>query len=60
MMRIQGIVLTLSILVLVVKCSIYQKYYDVAYSIAAVMTLDQKIGQTTQLDFNAITDKNGT
>ncbi len=32
-----------------VQCSIYQKYYDEAYSIAVAMTLDQKIGQTIQL-----------
>ncbi len=40
--------------------SIYQKYYDEAYSIAASMTLDQKIGQTVQLDFYSITGKTGT
>ena len=43
-----------------VQCSIYQKYYDEAYSIAVAMTLDQKIGQTIQLQFAAVTGKNGT
>lgn len=42
------------------QCSIYQKYYDEAYSIAAAMTVDQKIGQTIQVDFYSVTGKNGT
>lgn len=42
------------------QASIYQKYYDEAYEIASAMTLDQKIGQTIQADFFAITNKNKT
>jgi hypothetical protein len=52
--------LSLFLLLLVANCSIYQKYYDEAYSIAAAMTLEQKLGQTIQLDFYSVTDKNGT
>jgi hypothetical protein len=37
------------------NCSVYQKYYDEAYRIASAMTVEQKIGQTVQLDFYAIT-----
>lgn len=40
--------------------SIYQKYYDEAYSIAVAMSLDQKIGQTLQVDFTAFNTKSGT
>jgi hypothetical protein len=59
-MKIKVVVFTLVILLAIVDCSIYQKYYEEAYRIAAVMTLDEKIGQTVQLDFYGITDKNGT
>ena len=48
------------ILILSIQCSIYQKYYDEGYSIAASMTLEEKIGQTVQLDFYALSTKNGT
>lgn len=40
--------------------SIYQKYYDEAYEIAAAMTIDQKIGQTIQADFYSLQKKNIT
>lgn len=40
--------------------SIFQPYYAEAYKIAAAMTVDQKIGQVLQVDFNAITGKKGT
>jgi beta-glucosidase len=40
--------------------AIYQKYYDEAYRIAVAMTLDQKIGQTMQVDFGAFSAKNRT
>jgi hypothetical protein len=52
--------LSLVLLITVAHCGIYQKYYDEAYSIAAAMTLDQKIGHTVQLDFYSVTGKNGT
>ena len=48
------------LLLAITQASIYQKYYDEAYSIAASMTVDQKIGQTVQLDFYSVTTKNGT
>jgi beta-glucosidase len=41
-------------------CSIYRQYYAEAYSIAAAMTLDQKIGQTIQLNFYGVTNRNNT
>jgi hypothetical protein len=47
-------------LMLVAQCSIYQKYYDEAYRIAAAMSLDQKIGQILQVDFGAFSAKNKT
>jgi hypothetical protein len=47
-------------LLLITHCSIYQKYYDEAYSIAVAMTLDQKIGQIMQVEFGAFSAKNKT
>jgi hypothetical protein len=38
----------------------YQKYYDEGYRIAVAMSLDQKIGQTLQVDFSAFNTKKGT
>ncbi len=35
----------------------YTRYYDECKKIVASMTVDQKIGQTLQVDFNALTDK---
>lgn len=52
--------LLIVLIIFAANSSIYQKYYDEAYSIAAAMTLDQKIGQTIQLDFYGVTGKNGT
>ena len=53
-------VLALSLILVCYEASIYQKYYDEAYKIAVAMTLDQKIGQTIQADFYAITSKGHT
>jgi hypothetical protein len=47
-------------LLLVAQCSIYQKYYDEAYRIAVAMSLDQKIGQILQVEFEAFSAKNKT
>jgi hypothetical protein len=52
--------LSFILLLITVHCGMYQKYYDEAYSIAAAMTLDQKLGQTIQLDLYSVTGKNGT
>lgn len=49
-----------ALLVLCVRTAVFNKYYDEAYTIAASMTLDQKIGQTIQVDFYAMASKNGT
>ncbi len=51
----------LIILLALLVCSIcqdttYTKYYDECKKIVADMTLQQKIGQTLQIDFNAITN----
>lgn len=59
-MRAQCTIFVLSLLIFSSYCGIYDKYYAEAYSIAAAMTVDQKIGQTVQLEFFAITGKNGT
>jgi len=48
------------LLIVVTQQSIYQKYYDEAYRVAVAMSLDQKIGQCLQVDFNAFNDKKGT
>jgi len=53
------LVVTLA-MVLLVQSSIYQKYYDEALRIAVAMSLDQKIGQTLQVDFTAFSAKNKT
>jgi len=46
---------------ILLNCAVFQKYYQEAYNIAAVMTDDQKIGQTIQVDLYALTNsKNGT
>ena len=58
-MKIHSISLCLLLLV-VCQSSVFQKYYDEAYRIAVAMTLDQKIGQTLQVDFGAFTSKKGT
>lgn len=59
-MKTQALSLAFIILISATQASIYQKYYDEAYSIAAAMTIDQKIGHTVQLDLYALADKNGT
>ena len=38
---------------------LFQPYYEEALSIAKSMTLEQKIGQTLQVDFGAIANKSG-
>ena len=48
------------LLVLCVQTTMFERYYDEAYTIAASMTVDQKIGQTIQVDFYAMVNKNGT
>lgn len=55
----QGITVFLFLLTLT-QAGIFQDRYQEAYSIAVAMTLDQKIGQTLQVDFGAITSKKGT
>jgi hypothetical protein len=42
------------------NCTIYDKLYNEAYKITQAMTIDQKIGQTLQVDFSALTGKSGT
>jgi len=49
-----------ALLIIFTHSTIYDKYYDEAYAVAASMTLDQKIGQTIQVDFYAMVGKNGT
>ena len=39
------------------QTDIYSKYYSEARKIAEAMTLDQKIGQMTQLDMKALTNE---
>lgn len=39
------------------QTDIYSKYYAEARKIAEAMTLDQKIGQMTQLDMKALTNE---
>lgn len=53
-------ILVVLALLLLTQQSIYQKYYDEAYRIAVAMSLDQKIGQTIQVDFSALNTKKGT
>jgi hypothetical protein len=48
------------LLITYVNSSLYDKYYQEAYTVAASMTLLQKIGQTVQVDVYGITEKNGT
>jgi hypothetical protein len=43
-----------------VHSGIFNKYYPEAMAIAQSMTLDQKIGQTIQLDFYGLTKRNHT
>ena len=57
-MRI-SVALVLSCLLLVGNAGLFQKYYDEALTIAKAMTLDQKIGQTIQIDFGAIANSSG-
>ena len=51
MMRIT---LLLALVLTVLSAGIYQERYDEAYKIAQAMTLDQKIGQMLQVDFQAV------
>lgn len=48
------------LLFICVSSAVFDKYYQEAYTIAASMSLDQKIGQTIQLDFYGLTTKSGT
>ena len=42
----------------IIHCeSIYAQYYDQALKIAQGMNVDEKIGQTLQVDFEAITSR---
>lgn len=59
-MKPHSTIFVITLLIFSSYCGMYDKYYAEAYSIAAAMTLDQKIGQTVQLEFYAITGKNGT
>ncbi len=45
-------------LTLYAKSKVFEEYYEDAYTIVKSMTLDQKIGQTIQLDFEGLTDGN--
>ena len=56
---ISKILIALALLILTHQ-TIYQKYYDEAYRIAVAMSLEQKIGQTLQVDFSAFNTKSGT
>ncbi len=47
-------ILTVSVLA---QDNIYAKYYDQCKKIAQSMTLEQKLGQTIQADFQVITQK---
>ena len=51
---------TFLLLVIYINAAGFSKHYEEAYTIAASMTLDQKIGQTVQVDFYGITSKTGT
>jgi hypothetical protein len=42
------------------QSGIYQEHYDEAYRIAVAMSLEQKIGQTLQVDFGALQNKKVT
>lgn len=57
-MKITSLVLLL--LTVYLTSAVYDKHYSEAYTIAASMSLDQKIGQTIQVDFYGITSKTGT
>ena len=57
-MKVSFVVIAL--LIIFVKAAVFDKHYDEAYNIAESMTLDQKIGQTIQVDFYAMHGKNGT
>lgn len=52
--------LCLVLLFILTQGGIFQDRYDEAYRIAVAMTLDQKIGQTLQVDFGAFNTKKGT
>jgi len=54
-----SIIITI-LLVIHANSAVFEKYYDEAYTIAASMSLDQKIGQTIQVDFYSMVGKNGT
>jgi beta-glucosidase len=56
---LRKIFLSLTLIILTHQ-TIYQKYYDEGYRIAVAMSLDQKIGQTLQVDFSAFNTKKGT
>lgn len=53
-------ILLLALLLAITHAGIYQERYNEAYRIAVAMTLEQKIGQTLQVDFGALTSKKGT
>ena len=50
----------IGLILLQVRAGIYDAYYAEALKIAQAMTLEQKIGQTIQADFYAITSKDKT
>jgi hypothetical protein len=52
--------LVLLVVFLQVNAGIYSGYYDEALKIAKAMTVEQKIGQTIQADFYALTSKGKT
>ena len=53
-------ILTTLVLLFTVQAAVYDKYYAEALKIAKAMNLEQKIGQTIQADFYAITSKDKT
>lgn len=53
-------ILITALLLVLANTAVFEKYYDEAYTIAASMSLDQKIGQTIQVDFYAMATKNGS
>jgi hypothetical protein len=53
-------IFAVTLLMALTQQAVFQKYYDEAYRIAVAMSLDQKIGQTLQVDFGAFSSKKGT
>lgn len=59
-MKIKGFTIIFLYFLVQVHSGVFLKYYPEAMTIAQSMTLDQKIGQTIQLDFYGLTKRNHT